>query len=179
MDKLCKKLSQRIGILKRIRFCLPLKHRLLFYNTIIRPVIDYVNVVWTNCDKHYPHRVKKLQKRAARIILDANHQASSVNLFNKLKWIPFFEQAKLAKCCIVCKRLQGPVPTYLKSLLKLASETHSQQTRYANFNIVCPVVKCQTEGGRTLLLVKLRTSYPYLYGNWLHSILLETLFGRP
>ena len=100
VEKLRKKLSQRIGILKRIKYCLPLKHRLIFYNTMIRPVIDYVNVVWTSCDKHCLNRVLKLQKRAARIILDADCQASSVKLFNKLNWIPFLEQAKLTKCCI-------------------------------------------------------------------------------
>ena len=49
------------------------------------------------------------------------------------------------------KRLQGHGPSYLKCLLKLTSETHSWQTRYANFNIVRPVVKRQTEGGRTPL----------------------------
>ena len=100
-------------------------------------------------DKHTLIRVLKLQKRAARVILDANRQANSVKLFNKLNWIPFSEQAKLTKCCIIYKRLQGHVPTYLKSLLKLTSEIHSRKTRYANFNIVCPVVKRQTEGGRT------------------------------
>ena len=73
IDKLCKKLSQRIGILKKIRYCLPLKYRLLFYNAMIRPVMAYVN------------RVLKLQKRDARIILDADSQASSVKLFNKRK----------------------------------------------------------------------------------------------
>ena len=68
---------------------------------MIRPVIDYVNVVWTSCDKHCINRVLKLQKRAARIILDAKScQASSVKLFNKLNWIPFLEQAKLTKCRI-------------------------------------------------------------------------------
>ena len=41
-------------------------------------------------------RVLKLQKRAARVILDANRQANSVKLFNKLNWIPFSEQAKLS-----------------------------------------------------------------------------------
>ena len=148
VEKLSKKLSQRIGILKRIKYCLPLKHRLIFYNTMIRPVIDYVNVVWTSCDKHCLNRVLKLQKRAARVILDADCQASSVKLFNKLNWIPFFEQAKLTKCCIIYKRLQGHVPTYLKSLLKLTSDTHSRQTRYANFNIARPVIKRKTEGGR-------------------------------
>ena len=67
---------------------------------MIRPVIDYANVVWTSCDKHCLNRVQKLQKRAARIILDADYQASSVKLFNKLNWIPFLEQAKLTKCRI-------------------------------------------------------------------------------
>ena len=146
VKKLSKNLSQRIGILKRIKHCLPLKHRLIFYNTLIRTVTDYVNVVWTTCD--CLNRVLKLQKRAARIILDADCQASSVKLFNKLNWIPFFEQAKLTKCCIIYKLLQGHLPTYLKSLLKLTSNTHSRQTRYANFNIARPVIKRKTEGGR-------------------------------
>ena len=92
VDKICIKLSQRIGILKRIKCCLPLKHRLLYYNTMIRPIIDYVSVVWTSCDKHTLIRVLKLQKRAARVILDANRQANSVKLFNKLNWISFSEQ---------------------------------------------------------------------------------------
>ena len=68
--------------------------------------------------KYSLNRVLKLQKRAARIILNADSQASSVKLFNKLKWIPFYEQAKIAKCCIIYKRLQGHVPAYLKSLLE-------------------------------------------------------------
>ena len=76
--KLCKKLSQRIGILKKIRYCLPLKYRLLFCNAMIRPVMAYVNVIWCSCDKHCLNRVLKRQKRAARIILDADSQASSV-----------------------------------------------------------------------------------------------------
>jgi len=132
----------------RIKYCLPLKHQLIFYNTMIRPVIDYVNVVWMSCDKHCLNCVLKLQKRAARVILDADCQASSIKLFNKLNWIPFFKQAKLTKCCIIYKCLQGHVPTYLKSLLKLTSDTRSRQTRYANFNIARPVIKRKTEGGR-------------------------------
>ena len=84
IDKLCKKLSQGIGILKKIRYCLPLNYRLLFYNAMIRPVMAYVNAVWSSCYKHCLNRVLKLQKRAAKIILDADSQASSVKLFNKL-----------------------------------------------------------------------------------------------
>ena len=84
--------------------------------------MTYVNVVWSSYDKRYHNRVLKLQKRAARIILDADSQASSVKLFNKLKWITFYEQAKIAKCCIIYKRLQGHVSAYLKTLLKKKEE---------------------------------------------------------
>ena len=156
VDKLCKKLSQRIGILKKIRHCLQIKHRVLFYNAIIRPVMDYVSVIWSNCDKHCLDRVLKLQKRAARIVIGADSYAPSVQLFNILKWIPFFENAKLAKCCILYKRLQGCVPSYLTNLLVLTSETHSRQTRYAKFNIACPRFKRNTEGGRTFTVTACR-----------------------
>ena len=123
-----------------------------------------LNVVWSSCDKHCLNRVLKLQKRAARIILDADSQASSVKLLNKLKWIPFYEQAKIAKCCIIYKRLKGHVPAYLKTLLKRSSETHSRQTRYANFNVACPIVKHQKGGGRTFTVTtcKLWNSLPLI-----------------
>ena len=111
--------------------------------------MDYVSVIWSNCDKHCLDHVLKLQKRAVRIVIGADSYAPSVQLFNILKWIPFFENAKLAKCCIIYKRLQGRVPSYLTNLLVLTGETYSRQTRYAKFNIACPQVKRNTEGCRT------------------------------
>ena len=51
LEKLCKKLSQRIGVLKKIRCCLPAKQRPLYYNTKIRSVLHYVNSIWTSCGK--------------------------------------------------------------------------------------------------------------------------------
>ena len=44
VEKVCKKLASRIAILRKIRACLPLKQRLQFYNSIIRPVMSYANV---------------------------------------------------------------------------------------------------------------------------------------
>ena len=67
----CKKVTQRIGLLKKITNHLPLKQRLLYYNALIRPVINYTSVLRTNCDKESLERVLKLQKRPARVILNA------------------------------------------------------------------------------------------------------------
>ena len=37
IEKVCEKLASRIAILRKIRACLPLKQRLQFFNSIIRP----------------------------------------------------------------------------------------------------------------------------------------------
>ena len=44
VEKLCKKLSQRIGALKKIRTCLPMKQRLLWYicNTLCQFNLDWL-----------------------------------------------------------------------------------------------------------------------------------------
>ena len=149
VDKLCKKISLRIGVLNKIKACLSLKQRILYYNAMIKPILSYVNVVWTVCSKCDLLRLLRLQKRAARVILDADPRAPSVDLFNKLKWIPFYEEAEIAKYTIAYKRTNFVVPSYLMNMLRLNSEQHSRSTRFCNLNFVCPKYKRKTEGGRT------------------------------
>jgi hypothetical protein len=62
--------------------------------------------------------------------MNANSQRSSVKLFNKLHWIPFHEEAKLAKCCLAFKRLQNQVSSYLMDMLKLTRYANSQFSFY-------------------------------------------------
>ena len=88
--KICKKLASRIVVLRKIRAFLPLSQRVKYYNAVIRPVMSYAGVIWSSCNKEQLYRVLKLQKRAARVILYADRQASAVALFNKLSWIPFY-----------------------------------------------------------------------------------------
>ena len=119
--------------------------------------MDYVSVMWSTCDKQCQVRDLKRQKRAARIVTQcADIYAPSVQLFNMLKGMPFFEITKLARCCIIYKRLQVRVPSYPFNLLVLTSETHSRQTRYAKFNIACTRVKRNTEAGKTLTVTACR-----------------------
>ncbi len=94
-------------------------------------------------------RVLKLQKRAARVILNADRTAPSVPLFSRLKSLLFYDDAKVTRCAIAYKRVQGFLPSYLQESLKLNSSLHGRHTRYSNFNLLCPSFKRQTEGGRT------------------------------
>ena len=149
IEKVCKKMASRIAILRKIRACVPLKQRLQFYNSIIRHVMSYANVVWANCDKESVHWVLRLQKRAARVISYADRTTPSVALFNKLGWIPFYEQHKIDKCIIMYKRINGRLPNYLNEHLILNNKRHSRNTRYSSINAVCPKYKRESERGRS------------------------------
>ena len=46
VDELCKKLSKRIAVLRKIRSYLSLRQRKMFYNSMIRSVMNYVNVIY-------------------------------------------------------------------------------------------------------------------------------------
>ena len=102
-----------------------------------------------NCDKESAYRVLRLQKRAARVISYTDRLTPSVALFNKLGWIPFYEQHKIDKRIIMYKQINEYLPNYLNEHLILNNKRHSRNTRYSSINAVCPKYSKETEGGRS------------------------------
>ena len=102
-------------------------------------------------------------------MLYADRQASSVALFNKLHWIPFYEQ-RIDKCSILYKRINGSLPSYLPdNHLAINYKRHSRNTRYAiNLNAICLKYKGETEGGRTFA-----DHYPLQNSGTMYPDLLE------
>ena len=71
-------------------------------------------------------------------ILGADTRSNSVNLFNKLGWLPFYDEAKVNKCSLVLKRLQRNCPSCMYDLLKCNADLHTRSGRYSALNLVCP-----------------------------------------
>ena len=95
----------------------------------------------------------KLQKRAARVILSALRDSPSVQLFNKLKWIPFYEENKISCSSLIFKLIQGTLPnSYLIKHFTVNNQVHSRKTRYAKLNLVYPKYIRETEGGKSFLV---------------------------
>ena len=143
--------------------------RILYYNSLIKPLILYCSVTWTSCCSHDNiSKVFKLQKRCARIILDAQQRHSTVDLFNTLKWVPYNTESDINRCLMACKRIIGICPAYINELLELDNSQHSRNTRGAIFTISPRKYTKEKEGGRTFsvttsrcwnhLPIKLRTS---------------------
>ena len=51
LDKLCKSISSKLALLKRIKRYLNLDYHKLFYNGYVLPLINYCIVVWSNTSK--------------------------------------------------------------------------------------------------------------------------------
>ena len=64
-----KKISQRIGVLKRTRNCLTTDTANLLYKSLILPIISYGDTVWSKGVKANLVRLQRLQNRAGRVVL--------------------------------------------------------------------------------------------------------------
>ena len=107
IDNLCKKLTQRIAVLKKIRSHLLLDQRILYYNAMIKQTMMYGSSVWVSTSVDNLNKVFRQKKRAARVILNADTRANSADLFRELNGLPFFHGAKINQCALVYKRLNG------------------------------------------------------------------------
>jgi hypothetical protein len=139
VEKLCKKLSKKIGLLKKIRLYLPLQERKLYYNAIVKPTIMYGSLVWTSCSTGDLKRFFRLQKRAARVILQVDTRSRTVDNFKNVR-----------------------MPSYIDKLFITNQSIHSRQTRHGGYNLVCPRYTRSSEVGRsfTISSIKLWNSLP-------------------
>ena len=108
IDQLSKILSKRLGLLKHISPYLRQRQREVYFNGVIKPVMMYGSMVWDNCSAECNQRILKLQKRAARIILDVEKTTSSSTLFNSLNWLSFKQQSLIKRCTLAFKRIITP-----------------------------------------------------------------------
>ena len=157
VDKLCSKCSKRLGLLRRISPYLKKNQRIIYFNAVIKPLMMYASTVWTSCNKEVLERVLRMQKRAARIILEAQRTSRTVTLFNNLSWIPFYNEAYIKRCELGFKRINGSqLPDYLSASLGKNSDFHSRNTRKCNVNLLCPLHRNISEGGRTFAVRTLK-----------------------
>ena len=98
-------MSQRIAVLKKIKRGLPLAERKLYFNALIKPIMLYGSCAWCTASEENVNRVSKLQKRAARVILDADIGERSELLFRRLDWMPLKVELNLKRTCFFLKKL--------------------------------------------------------------------------
>lgn len=129
IDYLCANISSKVSLLRQLSTYVPKEVQKLFYQGYILPLIDYGSNTWGTTSKQNIERLSKLQKRAARIILTADFNTPSLEMFKELGWASIPNRHNYNKAVLTYKALNGLAPEYISDLLKPVSETHSRNLR--------------------------------------------------
>ena len=122
----------KLFLLRRIRTFLPTQSRIQFYNYYVKPYLEYCCSIWGSTSQENINTIVKLQKRAARLILDADFSTPSAILFQELKWISFSDIVKFHQLSLVFKCINKIAPVYLQDLFHQKSNYHSYVLRSSN-----------------------------------------------
>ena len=76
-----KEMLQSIAVLKNIERNLPLAERKLYFNALIKPIMLYGSCLWSTASEENANRISNLQKRAARVILNADFKKKEARCF--------------------------------------------------------------------------------------------------
>ena len=84
ISELCKKVSQRVGVLARLKNVITTETKLLRYKTPIMPYLTYCHLIWHFCKASDTRKVERIQERALRIVYNS-HSETYMNLLDRAK----------------------------------------------------------------------------------------------
>ena len=147
IDEVCSKVLKRINLLKAIKIYLPQCARQSFYKSLIQPIIDYACVIWGATSQYNLDRIIRLQKYAARVILNIKHpqDVPSSELFYKLNWMTINQRIQYFTSILMFKTINRSSPNYLHNRFQYVKDHHPINTRSAaNGNLSIPKLFSKT-----------------------------------
>ena len=144
VDHICRKIFAGLAMLRRVKPFVDEASLKLLYICLIQSQMDYCCEIWGNRFLGQTDKLTKLQKRAARLILNCNMYTSSNELFTRLKWMPFKKRVEYFRCIFVFKCLHNLSADCFQNAFNEISKAHNINTRQsANHDLV--IDKCRTE----------------------------------
>lgn len=68
ISNICKKSSQRVGVINRLRKLIPAKAKLQLFKASILPYLTYCSIVWNCCKASDSRKLERVQERALRAV---------------------------------------------------------------------------------------------------------------
>lgn len=129
MKLIIEKAWKRISILRQFKFLPSRKSLERMYYSFIRPLLEYGDVVWTNCMIEQPNVLEAVQIEAATIITGATKLCETNKLYNELLWQKLSDRRHQHQMTFY-KMTHNMTPSYLQSLvlyvLKQEQHIHSE-----------------------------------------------------
>ena len=128
--EIIEKSSRKINILRSLKFKLQRKSLEKMYFSFIRPVMEYADIIWSNCPQYIKESLENINLQAGRIITGATKYCSNQSIYNETGWPTLEQRRNEHKLIQFYKIFNGLTPNYLSSLLPpQAIDQHRYPTR--------------------------------------------------
>ena len=95
VDYIRGKISKKLSLLRRIKSCLPLDARIMFFNSFILPLFDYGDIIWgDHGNASLMSELKVFQNKAARLTLVLPAHFPAAKAIKRLGWKPLLRRRK-------------------------------------------------------------------------------------
>jgi len=128
IDYVSTTISTSIGILYRSKYFLDQNTRMLLYNSLVLPHLNYCAIIWAHTFSTYMEKIEILQKRAVRTIDDAHRLAHSDPIFKKLKLLKVKQLAKQQMILLIHRSITNNLRSAIKMLFSV-EEPRERNTR--------------------------------------------------
>ena len=126
--KIYEKASKRLNILKGIKFKVDRSTLRKLYKSLVRPLMEYADVLWDGCTDSESDLLEHVQYKAAKIVTGAMKGTSKQRLMQEIGWEDLKTRRAIHKLLLYFKIVNNLCPSYLVDLLPLLV---SERTNYS------------------------------------------------
>ena len=129
MDQTVKKSNSTLRFLRRNLRVSNEETKSAAYFSMVRPILEYSSTIWSPYTKDYIHKIKMVQRRAARYITNRYTNTSSVtSMIEHLEWESLEARRAKHQLTMLFKNIHNLVDIPAKYLTPASNRTRSQHS---------------------------------------------------
>jgi hypothetical protein len=138
INNIIHKVAYKMSNLKRLQYKLPRSALERIYLTMIRPVIEYSNIVYDNLTIKQSDQLEHIQRRAALICTGAYRHTEHRKLLSELGWETLASRRKVHRLITYYKLSNGLTPAHIIPLMAKPVSAHTSYNLRNKNNLRTP-----------------------------------------
>ena len=111
INNISNKANRMLGLLRRNLYSCSADVKSTAYKALVRPRLEYSNVIWDPHHANHKYTIEKVQRRAARFVTrDYSRETSATALVKSLKWDTLEDRRTKSRLITIYKESRGLLP---------------------------------------------------------------------
>jgi ribonuclease P/MRP protein subunit RPP40 len=147
IEHIINKVSYKMSHLKQLQYKLPRVALERIYLTMIRPIIEYGDIVYDNLTLKQTNQLERIQRRAALICTGAYKVTEHKVLLKELGSEPLKDRRKCHRLITYYKLINGPTPPHIIPHMAKPVSTHTHYNLRNNKDLRVPQCRLEISKG--------------------------------